>query len=224
MPANTPPGARRVEYVRLDDVQLAPRNPKHHDAAGIARSISHHGMGELPLRDERTGRLVAGHGRHAQLADMQAAGKTAPDGIAVDEDGMWLMPVVAGWSSRSDEDAEAYLVGSNHLTVKGGMDDYMLTEILADLAGANLLEVTGYDSGDFDAMEALFNSGAGLGDELDGDLSDEDDQDALDETDRAAWPIIRAQVAPEVHARFVAIDGETDGQKIRVLLDRAGIL
>ena len=73
--------ARRLEYVRLDEVEHAPRNPKGHDGAAIARAIEHHGFGEVPLRDERTGRLVAGHGRHAQLVAMHAAGASAPDGI-----------------------------------------------------------------------------------------------------------------------------------------------
>lgn len=152
MATDQPP--RSLTYVRLDDVTPAPRNPKVHDDAGISRSIKHHGLGEVPLRDDRTGRLVAGHGRHAQLVAMHAAGATPPDGVTVDSDGTWMMPVVTGWSSRSDEDAEAYLVGSNHLTDLGGWDDRELAEVLADLAGVNLLELTGFHQVDLDDLLA----------------------------------------------------------------------
>ena len=85
---------RYVDYLPLDEIQAAPRNPKGHDGAGINRSINHHGLAELPLIDERIGRLVAGHGRHEQLTAMRDAGNDAPDGVKVDDDGTWHMPVV----------------------------------------------------------------------------------------------------------------------------------
>jgi hypothetical protein len=140
------PEPRRVEYVRLDDVQHAPRNPKLHDGPAITRAIEHHGFGELPLRDERTGRLVAGHGRHEQLVAMHSGGQSAPDGIVVDGDGMWRMPVVAGWASRSDSDAEAYVVGSNQITALGGWDDPELLAMLTDLNAGGLLDLAGFDA------------------------------------------------------------------------------
>jgi hypothetical protein len=143
---------RWVEYVRLDEIQHAPRNPKGHAGEAIARSIDHHGMAEVPLRDDRTGRLVAGHGRHAQLVAMHAAGKGAPDGILVDDDGMWRMPIVTGWASRSDSDAEAYLVGSNQLTTAGGWDQTSLVEVLADLRDADLIDLTGFDDTDLSKL------------------------------------------------------------------------
>lgn len=145
---------RHIDYVRLDEVLLAERNPKVHDGPGIARAIRHHGFGEVPLRDDRTGRLVAGHGRHEQLRQLMAAGADAPDGVLVDPDGMWRMPIVAGWRSRSDADAAAYLVGSNRLSEVGGWDDRTLAEVLDDLAGDNLLELTGYDADDLDDLLA----------------------------------------------------------------------
>lgn len=145
---------RRIEYVRLDQVALAERNPKLHDDAGISHSIRHHGFGESPMRDERTGRLVAGHGRIEQLLALHAEGADAPDGIQVDDDGMWRVPVQAGWASKSDSDAESYLILANRLSEKGGWDDRTLTELLGDLAGDNLLELTGYDTDDLDDLLA----------------------------------------------------------------------
>lgn len=142
---------RHIEYVRLDQVEEAPRNPKLH-APDLARSIGHFGFAEIPLRDDRTGRLVAGHGRFHELRDRHAAGKQPPDGVRVDEDGMWRMPIVHGWSSRSDEDAEAYLIGSNYLPAKGGWDNQGLADMAQDLAAAQLLDVTGMDPGDLDKL------------------------------------------------------------------------
>jgi hypothetical protein len=132
--------------MRLSEVRAAVRNPKGHDDDGIRGSIERHGIAELPLIDERTGRLVAGHGRIKQLTAMSAAGQDPPDGVDVDPDsGEWLVPVTRGWSSRSDAEAEAYLVASNKLTMNGGWDDErQLTQILSGLADEGLLALTGF--------------------------------------------------------------------------------
>jgi len=138
---------RGIDYVRLDEVTLAETNPKDHDQPGISRSIGHFGFVEVPVRDERSGRLVAGHGRHEQLQALHAAGATPPDGVVVDGDGMWRMPVITGWASRSDTDAEAYLVASNQLTTAGGWND-SLTGVLQGLAEADMLDLTGFTDND----------------------------------------------------------------------------
>jgi hypothetical protein len=148
---------RRLEPMPLDDIQGDPRNVKGHAEAAIRRSIEHHGLAELPLLDERTGYLAAGHGRLDQLRSMQAAGATPPEGIEQDPDGRWLVPVIRGWSSRSDEDAAAYLVGSNRLTELGGWEDHGLAELLDTLSASNLLELAGYQQDDLDALVATLN-------------------------------------------------------------------
>lgn len=131
----------------LDEITRAPRNPKEHDREGIAASIDRYGVAELPLLDERTGRLVAGHGRLDDLTARREAGQDPPDGVRIRKDGTWLVPVVRGWASRSDPEAEAYLVASNQLTVNGGWDDTELGELLRDLneLDPSLLEVAGFD-------------------------------------------------------------------------------
>lgn len=146
--------ARRLELMPLDAVQPAARNPKGHALEGITGSIAHHGYAEPMLLDERTGRLVAGHGRRDAIAAMRDAGQTPPEGVEVDDTGAWLVPVVRGWSSRSDGDAEAYLVASNRLTELGGWDTEGLTAMLDDLAAADLLELTGYSAADVDELHA----------------------------------------------------------------------
>jgi len=142
--------ARRIEYMRLDDIKPAPRNPKQHDRAAIGASVDRFGLSEVPLLDERTGRLVAGHGRLEDILARAERGDEPPDGVRVARDGQWTMPVVRGWASRSDAEAEAYLVASNRLTERGGWDDSALASLLSDLAAADaaLLEVTGYDPDD----------------------------------------------------------------------------
>jgi len=154
--ATKPP--RYVDYIPLDDVKPAPRNAKGHDEDGINRSIDHFGFAELPLLDERTGRLVAGHGRHEQLLAMRDEGRDPPDGVRVDDKtDTWLMPVIRGWASRSDADAEAYVVASNHLTTKGGWEDQGLADILQDLQADDLLHLTGFEDHDLQRLLARLN-------------------------------------------------------------------
>ena len=163
---------RRIEYMPLADVVPAARNPKEHDGAGIRRSIDRFGVAEVVLLDERTGRLVAGHGRIEALAEMERDETidTPPDGVVLGEDGAWTVPVVRGWSSRSDAEAEAYLVASNRLAERGGADERALAELLEELADQQLLDVTGYEQADLDA---LLDSVGGQLDDLPGELEPE---------------------------------------------------
>lgn len=165
---------RRTEYLRLDNITGAIRNPKQHDGGGIAASIGKFGMAELPLLDERTGRLVAGHGRIDQLRAMRDAGQDPPDGIHTDPDGSWMVPVTRGWASRSDPEAEAYLAASNNLTTRGGWDDQELAAMLSDLADVDpdLLTVTGFTPDD---LAALLDAGNEAEEVPPGGLTDPDD-------------------------------------------------
>lgn len=149
------PPARRLEHMPLADIAPAARNPKGHDLSGIGRSMKTLGYVEPVVLDERTGRLVAGHGRVQALRSAHAAGDPAPDGIALTGDGAWLVPVLRGWASRSDDEADAYLIAANRLTEAGGWDDHGLAEILAELADAQLLDVTGYTGDDLDDLIAV---------------------------------------------------------------------
>lgn len=137
---------RRVEYMPLTQVEAALRNPKLHAEAEIRASIDRFGLAELPLLDERTGRLVAGHGRLDQVAAMRTDGQDPPDGVRLAQNGEWLVPIVRGWASRSDAEADSYLVASNKLTIRGGWDTEGLVDLLTELgaADAELLKLTGF--------------------------------------------------------------------------------
>lgn len=155
MPTSLPDsGSRRLEYLLVSELESATRNVKQHANADIKRSIAKFGYVDPVVLDERTGRLVSGHGRVDSLRAAQADGDAAPEGIQVDKDGAWRVPVLRGWSSRSDDEAEAYLIAANRLTENGGWDDHGLAEVLADLADQQMLELTGYSAADLDDLIA----------------------------------------------------------------------
>lgn len=138
---------RRIEYLPLVGLVPADTNPKRHRLDLLRSSIDRFGFATPALRDERTGRLVVGHGRTNTLTVMHAAGESPPDGIEVDDTGGWLVPVVVGWSSRSDAEASAYLIADNRHSELGGWDHNELTDLLGDLAttDADLVAVAGWD-------------------------------------------------------------------------------
>jgi len=124
---------RTIQYQPLAALQADPANPKAHDIDLISDSVSRFGYLEPIVRDERTGYIISGHGRTTALRAMEEAGGVAPDGVRVDEDGVWLVPVLVGWSSRSDSDARAALVALNRTGEVGGWDDAALLDLLARL-------------------------------------------------------------------------------------------
>lgn len=148
---------RTLEYLPLRDVKGAERNPKGHSPE-IGESIGRFGYVEPIVLDERTGRLVAGHGRVESLRARQRKGEAPPDGVR--EQGVeWLVPVLRGWASRSDTEAEAYLLASNQLTIAGGWDDAELGAIIRDLEAAKGLDGVGFDDDEIARLLAEAESG-----------------------------------------------------------------
>ncbi|HEU0298883.1 MAG TPA: hypothetical protein VFR37_05495 [Longimicrobium sp.] len=147
------PGTLWIEYRPLSEVVRWPRNPKGHDIPGIRSSINQFGLVEPPALDERSGRLVVGHGRLESLEADKAEGKSAPLNVQLrDSDGEWMIPIVRGNYFRSDAEAAAYVVASNHWTIAGGWTDELpsfLHEIRA--AGVDLAPV-GYTSEQIDEL------------------------------------------------------------------------
>lgn len=141
--------ARTLDYMPLDELQPATRNPKRHDLPLLDESMTRFGYVEPIILDERTQRLVAGHGRIDALRRRKAAGEGAPDGVEVGDDGTWLVPVLRGWSSRDDDEADGYLLASNRLVESGGWDLDMLADLLPTWDENDALTGTGW------SMEAL---------------------------------------------------------------------
>ncbi len=139
---------RWIEYISIDDVIPADRNPKRHASEVIDQSMDRFEFTEPVLLDERTGKLIAGHGRLDTLKSKRDASQDPPPGVKVDGE-VWSLPVVRGWSSKNDSEAEAYLVASNRLTELGGWEDKELFELLDSLDD---LEGVGYTLDDLQAM------------------------------------------------------------------------
>jgi DNA modification methylase len=124
----------RIEYLPLSALLKAPRNPKDHDIGLLHDSFGRFGFVEPIAINERTGHLVAGHGRLQALEEAKAAGQQPPKRIEV-RDGEWHVPVLRGIAFDNDEEAEAYLVVSNQATAAGGWDEKALAELLREHTG-----------------------------------------------------------------------------------------
>lgn len=124
---------RRTEYIPLDHLQADPANPKAHDTAAIDASIGRFGVIDQIVRDDRTGYIISGHGRDESLRRMRDRGDNPPEGIRVDASGHWLVPVIVGWSSRTDAEARAALIALNRTTELGGWVDEALLDLLDNL-------------------------------------------------------------------------------------------
>jgi len=124
---------REIEYLPLDEIRPDPRNPRRHESLPDVRaSVDRLGFIEPIVRDERTGQLVAGHGRVEVLTAMRESGAAAPDGVTV-LDGTWLVPVVVGWASRDDEDAATAVITLNRTSETSGWDEHGLLALLEEL-------------------------------------------------------------------------------------------
>jgi hypothetical protein len=142
---------RYLESVPLDDLKLDPRNPKGHDLELLGTSVTRFGYVEPVVIDERTGKLVAGHGRVLELRALFLDDKPPPEGVEVDPEGRWLVPAVRGWSSKNSKEAAAYLVASNRTSEAGGWDNKLLAEMMGGFTPEEFVGV-GYSPDDLAAL------------------------------------------------------------------------
>jgi hypothetical protein len=157
---------RRTEYIPLDHLVADKANPKAHDGDAIDASIGRFGIIDQIVQDGRTGYIISGHGRDETLRRMRDRGDNPPDGVRVDAGGHWLIPVIVGWSSRTDSEARAALIALNRTTELGGWVDDELLSLLDDLTaeGEHGLLGVGYGDDDIEALrtrlaeEALVDS------------------------------------------------------------------
>lgn len=150
---------RRTEYIPLDHLQADPANPKAHDTAAIDASIGRFGVIDQIVRDDRTGYIISGHGRDESLRRMRDRGDNPPEGIRLDASGNWLVPVIVGWSSRTDSEARAALIALNRTTELGGWVDDALLDLLDGLDDYTGVGFTEDDTDDLRArLEELSTS------------------------------------------------------------------
>lgn len=164
------PHVEQWPIAKLDERRW-PDNPKDHDLGELTRSIRRFGFTTPILLDERSGRIVAGHGRLEAVAAIRAEGESAPLGITIAEDGDWEVPVLRGVAFRSDAEARAYVIADNQHTMLGGWHNDKLVDWLKDLSENDTLDGTGFDGDD---LEALWKDVHG---------EDTEEEDAGDQTD-----------------------------------------
>jgi len=144
----------------LHEVVRWPRNPKDHDLGALHLSFNRFGFISPLIRDERTGRLIVGHGRLDALLDRFQRGEPPPRNVELRTDGEWLIPVIRGVEFANESEAAAYLVADNRLTEIGGWDDAKLIDMLQALKDGPGLTGTGYD--DDDLQKLLDDAGSEL--------------------------------------------------------------
>jgi DNA modification methylase len=134
----------RIDYLPLSSLKAAKRNPKRHQVDLILQSMGRFGYVPPLIVDERTGRLVAGHGRADSLKLAKSKGQPPPDRIRV-QGNDWLVPVIRGVSFTNDREAEAYLLADNRLTDLSGWDEEELRTIVEQLGTDGDLPGTGFE-------------------------------------------------------------------------------
>lgn len=149
---NQPAGDVRVEYMTLTELSERrwDHNPKRHNTEELLNSFGRFGYTQPPMINERTGTLVAGHGRVEGLKVLKESGQAPPERVRV-QGGEWLVPVLRGIRFETDRDAEAYAIADNSLVELGGWDD---DELLNILNGFSELDYrgTGFTPDDLDRL------------------------------------------------------------------------
>jgi len=214
-----------VEFVRLSEVVGADRNAKTHSLSEIKASIRRFGFVAPLVRNATTGKLVAGHGRTEALRQLQREKVARPARIEVGPDGEWLVPIIAvPFADKAAE--EAYLIADNRLSEIGGVDQKILTDILADLRDADALQGVGYSDKEVDA---LLKAAAKDAPTLAEGFSDEADatMEALDGEDDDVRTLVLTVEADEyqgfvsrLQAVMRACKGASWTDAVRALLDR----
>lgn len=200
-----------VKRVHVDDVKGSANNVKAHDVDLVASSIRRFGFADPLVVDQRTGELLAGHGRLAALRVMRDAGEDPPQGVTA----KWEAPVYVGWSSRSDDEADAARVALNRSSEVGGWDEPALLDLMERLSQVDGGFVgIGFNEGDLEDLRSALADLPDLGD-LD-DIADEyGDLDG-----REGWVTIRLEVPQALGSRWrehrEAYD--TDGEALEALL------
>lgn len=203
----------RIEYEALSKVKRWPKNPKQHDLDSLGESIDRFGFVQPLLKDERSGKLVAGHGRMEKLESMKKAGLKPPRMIQV-KGKEWMVPVIRGISFKNEQEAQAYVVADNRTVELGGWDEMTLAEILQELSEDSGLEGVGYNESDLEALVALTA------------LSGEDevpDLDGYEEPERKFRVIIACDSMDEIHKIQEHFELDKDTRKTTYLFSDLNI-
>ncbi len=150
---------RWAEYQAVADLVPADTNAKDHDQVALGRSVAEFGYIEPVVIDERTGKLLAGHGRTEYLTELYASGAEPPEGVTVGPDGRWQVLVVRGVHSRDDAHADAMAIALNRIGERGGWKPDVLSAQLDAMWGTELAEATGWTADELDDLIAATSAG-----------------------------------------------------------------
>lgn len=196
-----------IDFVPLEKVKQWPRNPKDHDTEAIEESVERFGFIQPLVMDEKTGRLVAGHGRLEVLARMKKVGMKPPTRVKV-KGTDWLVPVLRGVRFRNEKEAQAYVIADNRTVELGGWDEQVLVELLGELKDdEHGLKGVGYDEDDMESLMAFISMV---------DKQDDSKMKALDdfeEPDKAYRIIVTCNTKEEVETLQEAIGVTVDAAK-----------
>lgn len=156
-------GDMRIEYLALAVLVKWPKNPKDHDLDALGASFRRFGYVDPIIIDERSGKMVAGHGRLDRLEESKAGGEKSPERIKVRADGEWLVPVLRGVSFKSTKEAAAYLIANNQQAMLCGFDQDLLAEFVKENHVDIEAEGIGFTDRDLRALEALGAGGSSGG-------------------------------------------------------------
>lgn len=165
--AATPPVEKLwIDYMPVDELIKCfdERNPKGHDIDELRASMDRFGYTEPIMLDERTGKLLSGHGRVELLHADWSNERSAPEGVLVQEEPeqgwRWYVATTRGYRSGDDIEAGAYLIAANKLVERGGWVADPLAALLALVAESGDLVGTGYSDDDLDALLTELAKGA----------------------------------------------------------------
>ena len=122
----------QIDWVKLSELNIEPNNPKEHDVEKIMYSIERFGFINPFIKNMKTGKLLAGHGRKKALELMRRKELTIPDRLK-EEDGDWLVPVVSGVQFDTEEEAMAYIIADNRLVELGGWNTPELLQAIEEI-------------------------------------------------------------------------------------------
>lgn len=150
-----------IRYIPLSQAVLWDENPKEHDLGALAEAFARYGFADPPKYDAQLGALVYGNGRTHALQLMHKGGEQPPRGVGVLPDGEWAIPVKFGVDAASRNEARAFAIDHNNLTMAGGeytaldmsrmWDGDQYLAVLSDLAAQEVAAVT-VDGDDLDFL------------------------------------------------------------------------
>lgn len=201
--------------VPIDTLKPWPGNPRQGDIEAMAASLRTNGQYRVAVVQKSSGQICAGN--HMWLA--------AKDDLGWDE-------IAAITLELTDEEAKRILAADNGVGEKGSFNEYLLADLLHDLAGSDIgLEGTGYEPADLEdlanllsAPESLDNLGSTHGDWDDsGDVTPSPSEaDGDGGGDPSGWPTVTIACPPKLKARFDKAFNDLDGepwQRLEAILE-----